>query len=82
MFDNIGHKIKWAAGILEALGFLHIIWAAIFLPALKLEVRIIGAIAGGLIVWIIGSILYGIGHLIENTEIIKAILICDMKDTK
>lgn len=71
MFDNIGRKIKDVAQIVTWIGIVaSIIGGIIITSTLKSPIGILVMIVGPLISWLSSLTLYGLGQLIENTDII------------
>ena len=70
MFDEIGRKIKILAKCITIIGIIIFVIYGIIIFA---NYRLLGLaimLGGSLLSWISSFMLYGFGHLIENTEIL------------
>lgn len=71
MFDNIGSKIKTAAEIIAVAGIVISVLLGI---TMILSANFLGgavtAVVGSLLSWVGSFALYGLGRLVENSEVI------------
>ena len=71
MFDNIGGKIKVLAVTFTIIGMvMSIIYGLIIISETDSAAGLIVMLVGCLFSWIGSFTLYGLGHLIENTDIL------------
>ena len=68
MFNNIGGKLKMVAEIFTVTGIIVSIIFGILMFAENFLYGLLIMIAGSLISWLSSLVMYGFGHLIENTD--------------
>ena len=70
MFDNVASKLKTSANVLFILGVIgSVIWAIILFDDYDPEMNgIVALILGIATSWFSSLLIYGFGHLIENTD--------------
>ena len=73
MYDNIGEKIQKLAGVFCALGIIgSIVTGIVLIVQHSVGLGILCMILGSLLSWVSTFVLYGFGHLIENTDVLVA----------
>ena len=71
MFDNIGSKIKTLAIVCAWIGIIGSFIGGIYVMAeLDVGIGFLIMIAGSLVSWIGSFFMYGLGQLIENSDIL------------
>ncbi len=68
MFENISEKIKSASIILATAGMIVSFTLAVCLFFSNILLALITGVIGSLFSWLGALVLYGFGHLIENSD--------------
>ena len=68
MFDNIGSKLKKYAKISTILGIIGYVISGIAMMRDSFLTGLLVMVLGSLLSWIASFTIYGLGHLIENTD--------------
>lgn len=73
MFDEIGRKIKILAKSFTVIGIIIFVIYGIIIFTNNRLLGLAIMVGGSFLSWISSFVLYGFGHLIENTEILANI---------
>ncbi len=71
MFNDISAKIKASAQVLIWLGILaSFVWGTAILVSTESYTGVVVMVVGSILSWILSFCMYGLGQLVENTEIL------------
>jgi hypothetical protein len=71
MFNDISAKIKASAQVLIWLGILaSFVWGTVILSSTESYTGVVVMVVGSISSWILSFCMYGLGQLVENTEIL------------